>query len=276
MRACYDLRRCPPTYDVVAFLAHLDIERRSRGVHEIDLYFRSGPVGGFRRDNLWPHTTEERVHMREEVLKPLCCMLPGVRLQEGEPPDDAWGLGHYVIGLPGILGALRAGCRPLRAPLQSETVPGLVTFTLREAEHHRLRNSRVDEWVAAAEVLRRQGLRVEIVRDTARCRQSLPDRTHSCGTAAWYLPARANLYASAELNVGISNGPMWMAIFMDVPVVMLRPTTNEAQGCYDDRFFISCGMRPGEQLPTSPPYQRLVWEEDTRDNIVRAVDGALG
>jgi hypothetical protein len=89
------------------------------------------------------------------------------------------------------------------------------------------------------------------------------------------LALRASLYAEAKLNVGISNGPMWMAIFMDAPTLMLRPTTNEAGGCYDDRFFAEHGIKRGEQLPNSPPHQRLVWEEDTCDMIVRSVEEML-
>jgi len=68
---------------------------------------------------------------------------------------------------------------------------------------------------------------------------------------------------------------MWMSIFMDAPTLMLRPTTNKAGGCYDDRFYTRCGIPPGSQLPTSPRYQELVWMDDLYENIVTATLGAL-
>ena len=79
------------------------------------------------------------------------------------------------------------------------------------------------------------------------------------------------MYASAALNLGINNGPMWMAISMDVPVIMFRPTTNKAGMCFDDKFFRTNGLPPGSQLPTSPDYQKLVWEDDKADLIVKEV-----
>ncbi|MDO8616899.1 MAG: hypothetical protein Q7T33_14385 [Dehalococcoidia bacterium] len=266
MIACYDLARCPPTYDVVAFLALLEIERLRLGEEHVDLHILPGPAGGFRADSHWPRTIEERVHLRENVLVPLCRLLPSVRSVEVrlDRKVDGWGKGEYLVGLPAILRALRGGSRPLRGErlLKHELDSRLLTFTLREAEHHSLRNSRTAEWQDAASVLGMRGRGdVIILRD------------HRVEPIE--LAARAALYTRAALNIGISNGPMWMAIFMDAPVLMLRPTTNAASGCYDDRFYARCGLPRGSQLPTSPPHQRLVWEEDTRENIVRGVEEML-
>jgi ADP-heptose:LPS heptosyltransferase len=149
-----------------------------------------------------------------------------------------------------------------------------VTLTLREAVHHPLRNSRGEEWVRAAAALRERGVDVVVVRDTAQASEPLVGAATSA-SASLSIEHRAELYASAALNVGINNGPMWMAVLMDVPVLMLRPTTNSARGGYDDKFYARCGVPRGSQLPTSPSYQRLVWEEDYCDNIVRAVEEAL-
>ena len=278
MIACYDLARCPPTYDVVAFLAHAELERVRRGEKYIDLYVMPGPVGGFRQDNLWPPTIEERVQLREHVLVPLCALLPSVRRMHvlsdrGPLPLDAFGVGKYIISLPAIVSALGEGCRPLRAAL-AMAKGDYITFTLREAKHHPLRNSRVAEWVAAARTLERDGLVVIIVRDTLRVDDQITG-ARVCYGAAKSLQERAQLYAGAVLNVGICNGPMWMAVFMDAPVLMLRPTTNAARGCYDDGFYARHGVARGAQLPTSPPHQRLVWEDDTRECIVAAVKAML-
>ncbi len=275
MIACYDLARCPPTYDVVAFLAHAELERQRRGGGHIELHILPGQNSGFRRDSLWPRTVEERVRVREHVLVPLCHLLPSIKEihVDARRGAEGFGAGEYLISLPAIMRALEQGCRPLRAA--PDMARGdYVTFTLREAEHHALRNSRVDEWVAAARTLERAGRTVVIVRDTARADEQLIGMRVSRG-AAKSLQERAQLYAGAVLNVGVSNGPMWLSIFMGAPTLMLRPTTNSAGGCYDDRFYARYGLARGTQLPTSPPHQRLVWEADTRECIVRAVEEML-
>ena len=82
MIACYDLMHCPPTYDVVAFLALAERQRMRLGETHVDLHILPGPLGGFRQDLLWPHSIVERVDLREKVLVPLCWLLPAVRSVE--------------------------------------------------------------------------------------------------------------------------------------------------------------------------------------------------
>lgn len=276
MIACYDLARCPPTYDVVAFLAHAELARLRAGEEHIDLHILPGPAGGFRMDSLWPRTIEEREQMRDRVLAPLCHMLPSVKVVSVDKQrEGAYGYGRdqYLISLPAILSALREGCRPLRA--SPDMAKGdYITLTLREAAHHPLRNSRVDEWIAAARILESSKREVIIVRDTRRADEQIAGARVSYA-APRSIQERARLYAGAALNVGICNGPMWMSIFMGAPTLMLRPTTHEAGGCYDDFFYKKCGLPRGSQLPSSPSNQRLCWEDDSRENIVRAVEEML-
>ena len=273
MLAVYDLECNPPTYDVVAFLALAEIERKRLGDEYIDLHILPGPVGGFRRDSLWPRSIEERVALRENVLVPICHLLPSVRSVTVH--DDraycfggVFGYGQRKISFPAMMEAFKAGSRPLRTthwPVPSK----LITLTLREAEHHPLRNSQVHEWVAAADELEGLGYEVTIIRDTLKGVEPLGKCTVSY--AACDLGNRAWLYANSVLNIGISNGPMWMALFMDVPTLMLRPCEAGPSG-YTAKYFERCGVPKNGQLPTSPPYQRLVWKDDTCENIVQAVE----
>lgn len=281
MIACYDLARNPPTYDVVAFLALAEAERARRGDDSLAIMLCPGPNGGFRRDSVWPQSVEVRSRLLMDVVVPLIRMLPSasgieIRSSRDEVPACAWGVNTYSVGLPKIVEALRAGSRPLRAtdPRRMTYLKDYVTITLREAEHHPLRNSCVHEWLAASFEIEEMGYPVIFVRDTARYDQNLGARV--CPAASLRVADRAALYAGAAMNMGISNGPMWMSIFMSAPTLMLRPTTNAAGGCYDDAFFARWGLRRGEQLPTSPPHQRLVWEDDTRESIVRAFREMMG
>lgn len=273
MIACYDLKRCPPTYDAIAFIALAEAERLRRQAPHVRFFILPGDRHGFRNDLLWPQPIEERIKLRENVLVPLFSLLPSATACEvlnTRPPEltEAYGFNQYSVGLPNLLRALAEGQRPLRA-VGARRDSKLVTITLREAAHHAKRNSDVDAWIVAALVLRERGYRVVFVRDTQKAGEAIPT-FETDAAAATTLNARARLYASAYLNLGISNGPLWMALFMDAPVLMLRPTTNAAGGCYDDRFFKTCGLEKGSQLPNTPLHQRLVWEDDTKGNILVA------
>jgi len=277
MIGCYDLQCCPPTYDVVAFLALLELERLRLGEERADVHILPGPVGGFRADSLWPRGVEERVALRERVLVPICRMLPSARsvTVRADRSVSGWAKAGRRISLPAIVEALRGSSRPLRARGAPVIGGDYITFTLREAHHHVQRNSRTEEWaLAAREIEQRLGTKVIVVRDTTRA-DDLLEGVGTDNVAAVDLAHRAALYSRARLNVGICNGPMWMAIFMDAPVLMLRPTTNTTHGVYDDRFYARCGLPRGSQLPTSPPHQRLAWEEDYRANIVAVVEDML-
>lgn len=279
LTAVYDLARCPPTYDVVAFLALVEAERLGRSKDDVDLHILPGPVQGFRGDSLWPRYIDDRRRLVADVLEPICYLLPSLRAltaHNDRPRDLAgcFGHGQYLISLPNIVKALKAGSRPLRSPLPRERDPKLITITLREAEHWPLRNSNFLGWVIAAERLQARGYRVVVIRDTRMASEEIRGVTTS-PEAALYMFRRAELYSRALVNMGISNGPMWLSIMMDAPTLMLRPTTNGAGGCFTDEFFAQYGVPKGSQLPTSPPYQYLVWEHDTPEAILRSFDEML-
>ena len=276
MLAVYDLECNPPTYDVVAFLALAEIERKRLGDEYIDLHILPGPVGGFRRDSLWPRSIEERVALRENVLVPICHLLPSVRSVEVHSNraycfGGVFGYGQRKISFPAMMEAFKAGSRPLKPITHCVKEPRLITLTLREAEHHPLRNSQLEEWLAAYAELVQRGWTVVVIRDTIKVGAVLPGAVIESPNASLNLHVRSQFYQRAVLNVGISNGPMWMALFMDVPTLMLRPCEAGPSG-YTAKYFERCGVPKNGQLPTSPPYQRLVWKDDTCENIVQAVE----
>lgn len=273
MIACYDLKHCPPTYDIVAFLMLAEGERRRRGEGFIDLHIAPGPVGGFRGDGLWPYSIAERRDLLKNIAVPMCEMLPtanGVTVHQ-ERPDfkGEYGFNEYRISLDNIVHGLATGGRCLRAGQSVQKEMDLVTITLREADHWPMRNSLVNQWLSAATQLKLSGFRVVIVRDTIRAHDLIPG-FETDPKASTDLHARAKLYSSAFVNMGISNGPMWFALALDVPVIMLRPTTETTAGPFNSDFFRERGLPPGTQPPNAPRHQRLVWKEDTASDIVDA------
>lgn len=69
------------------------------------------------------------------------------------------------------------------------------------------------------------------------------------------LHERMALYAGAEQNFGVPNGPLHLALLSDHPVMMFD--CQKSAGGY-----AKCGMEFGSQCPWSGPHQRLIWEPD--------------
>jgi hypothetical protein len=280
LHACYDLARSPPTYDFAAFLCQVEIERLARGDRDIEIVFAPGPVGGFRDDALWPRSIEEREALFWRVALPMCRLLPRCRsvrrlASRDQVGADCFGFDRVLHGLRSQAAACARGVRPLRAYMPVRTNDRLVTITLREAEHWPERNSNVSAWIAAASEIERCGFDVVVIRDTLFGRDGLPSVT--CDPRAPFdLHYRAELYAAAKVNLGVSNGPLWMALAMDAPVAMLRPVCDRAGGMASAGQFASCGIRRGGQMPGAPDWQRLVWSGDNTDEILAAFDDFVG
>ncbi len=271
--AYYDLSCSPPTYDIISFLGEVERERRIRGEEEVAITFLPGPIGGFRADTLWPHSIPERIRMRDRVARPICRLLPSVQsvtVADTRIGHNGFGAGKALYGMWRQVAAMRDDIRPLRAiEPRWESKDRLVTITLRESEHWPERNSNVGDWAAAALWLEEDGWDVIIVRDTFTAREKIGNLSTDA-MASESITARARLYTSAAVNMFISNGPAWLALALDVPVVMLRPVNDFLRGPFGSEAFAANGVEYGAQIPGAPPYQRLVWTDDTADNIMAA------
>lgn len=270
----YDLSGAPPTYDIVAFLSHVEAERIRRREDKVQINILPGPAGGFRSDNFWPRDLDTRRLMLNRVALPMAGMLPSAdvycldkRPPMPEPNSIGWGRPPY--GLAVHVKALRAGIRPLREQKVEWGNKPLVTITLREAEHWPQRNSNLAEWIEAYHQIKALGFDVVVIRDTAKCEEPLPEGVGTNHRAAWQLNQRAILYNSAVANLGVNNGPLWMAIALDAPVLMFKPTV-ESHASSTKSYFQRCGIPVGGQYPNAPAHHRIVWAEDTAAVIVEA------
>ena len=277
LTACYDLAWSPPTYDAVAFILHAEAVRVKLNEAHLKIIILPGPNGGFRQDSLWPRSIDVRAAMLRDVVIPMCELLPScvsveqfARNNRGVTSKPVIGVGQSLYGLSRMVTAIAAIGRPLRAKLKPRNSK-LVTITLRECEHWPARNSNVKEWLAAASTIQNLGFHVTFVRDSYQAGSRF-NLFPIHATASSDLHARASLYSSAFCNLFVSNGPAWLAIALDAPVLMLKPTTESLGGCYGGGYLASCGLSPNTQLPNSPIYQRIVWQDDNAANIVVAFE----
>lgn len=267
----YSLARAPASYDVVAYLCALEAARIAAGEDSVGIYIEPGPNQGFRKDKFWPEDIEIRQIMLNRVVLPMMGMLPSVKYIEllrkstdkNYPFDTTYGLKVQI-------GAMAQGIRPLRARNFLTRKYKTVTVTIRESEHWPERNSDKKEWMKACDDIRAMGYTVIVIPDTF---SHYPDYfgDHITSSAASKnLDLRASLYTSSVCNLFVSNGPAWFALALNVPVLMIKPVTENLMPTCGSEYFKLCGIPIGGQIPSSPAYQRLVWEEDTRDNIVWA------
>lgn len=272
----YDLALCPPTYDFVSFLQHLECVRVERKIARCRVVLLPGPVGGFRRDKWWPHTVAERQALSRNIVMPLARLLPSCvdcsnGMRGDGPIGSAVGYGSRHYGLRVCVNAMRKSGPTLRAP-NPHPDPRLVTITLRECEHWPERNSRLDQWVVAARHIEARGYRVVFMRDTLQAAARI--HGFECNDkAAIDVVVRANLYASAACNLGVSNGPMWLALALGAPLLLFRPV-NEASAnpAVTSAHFKRSGIEPGGQVPGALPSQRIIWAGDDSANIIDAFD----
>jgi hypothetical protein len=274
MRACYDLARSPPTYDVTAFLCQVEMNRRQLGDDRVDIEFAPGPIGGFRQDKLWPPSVDQRERLLWNIAVPMCRLLPAcssVRVLKERAAEACFGDRDILHMLRHQVQAFEQGIRPLRPIVPVARTNNLVTITLREAEHWSERNSNVDEWIVAAEEIEQRGYEVVFVRDTVRADSGISG--FGCNAHASHsVHARAELYASAFVNLGVSNGPLWMAMALDAGVIMLRPVNDKLGATHSAAYFVSSGIPAQGQIPGAPSWQRLVWVQDRASEIVSAFD----
>jgi hypothetical protein len=283
MLTCYyDLGKCPPTYDIVASLCHFEQVRIDRGEQTGKIIFIAGPNQGFRFDEFWPFTIQERHKMLANVAIPMARMLPKFTVEFQDGPCSAVkgsiGYGQRRYGLNVLVAAMTNGIRPLVSPRSLEDAgilkySNIVTMTLRECEHWPERNCDLVEWSVAAKELQIMGFEVIIIRDTLHA-NDIFSYIETCPNASHNIDFRANVYKLAYRNLFVNNGPAWFAMALDAPVIMLKPTIEGLMRTCSKEYFAQCGIPEGEQIPNAPTYQQLVWEDDTTENIVAAFNAS--
>lgn len=281
LTACYDLEYSPPTYDAVSFMVAVEMDRIDRGFDEVEVRVLPGSHNGFRRDGLPPFRIEDRCAMRDEVVVPMAWLLPTCSGSLVAPDrrrpggnvigyeDSRYGFGHKIL-------AARRNLQPFRVPADTPAVGAerpYVTITLRETGYWPTRNSNVAEWLKVAAALQRCGYTPIIVRDTERAHELLDDVENS-PQASHDLIFRAALYAGAEMNLFVNNGPAWLCMFLGAPTLIVKMMSSDAP-CSSEQFFVSHGLRPGSQWPNAKPRQRIGWVDDDCADILREFDKAM-
>jgi hypothetical protein len=253
---------CPLTWDFLPWLIEAEMTRRRLGA----------PAPLHVAFTLQEQAEKDRLPFFENVIRPMVNMLGAVE------DVNAVGGRHKPFYTPmGIVNAAKGGevVPKLYASAEAKATMGLwlhdtkpITITLREVLHHPQRNSNVEAWLKFAGDLQKLGENVIIIRDTRTANEALPGFT-TAPIASYDTQFRKALYEHAKINFCVANGPGVLLTYSESPYlyfVNLKPGDSN-----DERMWaINHGISYGEQWPWASPTQRLVWQQDTYENLCTA------
>ena len=302
LNAFYDLEVCPITFDFVNFLILAELEKRRRKLKNLHVTIVPDSNEGFRDDDS-AFNTPNKIWRLEQVAIPACWLMPEpVRLticrkrsdlsqQFNELSKNIFPLDYHPetprgdFLWSGIAAAAAIGedIPRLRATAQGKAYMAQwlsslgkeikpVTITLRESSHKPERNSNIVEWAKAAKKISSLGFHPIIVSDTENSFNT-PDplfkNFNHCPQAAVNLDLRLALYELCQTNLMVLNGPgvlCWLS--KKASYIMFRMITSNVENS-NLAMLASMGLTPNSNLAIASPKQRLVWETDTSETIVR-------
>jgi len=225
MRALYDLGSYLTSFNVCEWIAQAEAAGATVVVFDIRRM----------RGNKWPHDISMRRFRSICEPMPALIGLPHETFDAGDAPTNA-----HDIATPGgkpLVDFWRSGRRFKR--FRSVLPPGKerYTVTLRKTQRSPLRDSDEAVWRTFAGEI---GARV------------IPDYD----VEPIHLHERMALYAGAEMNFFVSNGPGILCSMSEYPCMMFN--THHAAGSLK-----SDGIGYGEQYPWMLENQRAIWEEAT-------------
>lgn len=247
MTAIYDLCKHPTTFDFASWACYA----RTCGTEKVH-FIIDGPIAQ------WKYPADIAWKRFANILIPLC-KLAGLEYSVGGRIDGktfSYMAGHLnkLYKQLGRIHKLKHTQIPLRSPY--------VTITLRESFRNRFRNSNVAEWEKFRKWLEGKNVDVEV----------LPE----CENAPINLEYRMGLYAGAQMNFGVGNGPMALCVFSEAPYLLLNlcPDPGEERVQYDQKKLLERqGFPEGSQFAFKNDRQLLVYEPDSFENIVLAYEG---
>ncbi len=236
-----------PSYDFITWLCNADLYRQVHGFDEVRVRFK-GQENGFVQN----------------VLRPALKLFP--KMKEGHDSKEQTAQITHMTSFMCEVYRRRKIMPQMKGPLHRGP-SDYVTITLREADYWQSRNSNVAAWLEFAEHLRG---RVIIIRDTAKA----DDPFIGFETSAWAsknLFYRMSLYEGAKMNYFVSNGPVALAQFTKhVPYVCFMKTPPDMDFHRGANLKYHFGIERGEQYPWATQKQRLVWSEDSYEEIMEA------
>ena len=170
-------------------------------------------------------------------------LLPGAALAGLYCKIGTYSPNMMIARAPDLLAWVRAGktFERLKATKKPEDV-ARYTVTLRRNEMAPARNSNEEAWRTFA-----RQIGAYVIEDYV----DQPIHLHD----------RMALYSEAEMNFGVSNGPLAMIGFTDYPMIMFVPKGSAASAT------VKSGVPWGGKYPWMLSNQNMIWEQDNLENL---------
>lgn len=153
-----------------------------------------------------------------------------------------------------------------------------VTITLRESPYRPRRNSHIEAWQKVVDHYAGRDFMFVVLGDYANLFGSpaiTGENVIECSEAVMQLTFRAALYQAARINLFTNSGPAALCYFNpQTRYLSFALGTDEPGVNAEDMRFLH-GVGPGESLPGSGPFQKLVWEPESFEIIRAELDAFL-
>lgn len=309
LRAFYDLAVCPVTFDIANFLVLAEIARLEFGCKSVRLIVVPAPGHGFR--DLSVHSVDHSRHRIMSIIAPALRTLPscsGISIMtdrksaeklvpENGAPVFPYG---YTLDRPtryyswyNTWDKVHEGknVQSLRAPqddlarVEDWLVKNnlqdakLAVITLREASYQKDRNNKIREWGKFCQYLTDKGYQPLIVRDFDKAYDPMPAEFAgypTCDLPNWNLNFRVALYERATVSFFVNNGPWVFGLFDAKVKFMAAKVITESVLVTSTKFRIEMGDEIGKNYRFLQDRQRVVWENDDYDVLVRNFEAHFG
>jgi hypothetical protein len=301
---CLDLDVSPMTFDTASYLAAAEVVRRSRGLKDIFVLIVPGRHAGFRVENPEYESivdTDARAWRLEHIVLPLLFLLPSVSgFQICRNRDDAAFVVRnarhifpdtYAAWLPrqpaerGVRDAARSGhdiwplfrAGPTALKYARKILDAYggcerpVVISLRQHDHMPRRNSDLAAWRDFSAALRSSGFTpiflIDMEANGSGRPADLADEIVLEGPF-WNLSLRMALYELAWLNMAIMHGPMELCWYNEKCRYVVFIPVGVAPQCSPEALREQ-GHDIGSDFSFAKPYQKIVWEGDTKEALER-------
>lgn len=248
--ACYDFSKAPSSWDFTTWL----IIAKANCEGQLKVSFKK--ENGFRNDGL-PDPGKQK--MFDNVIRPALKLVDAIEVEGSgrEFPYTMRLLTEYD-DIPKLIPP-KDYLEDVDRRLKGDKP---VVISLREASHWEHRNSNLEAWLQFARSIDE---RVIFVRDTEKAGDPLGFEISE--RASCDVLYRAALYARAKIVMGISNGPMQLAIFSKTPYLIFGQLVENYNCGTPDWWEKAIGVKVGNQFKWATPKQRLTWCTDSYENI---------
>ena len=294
----YDLKFAPTTTDFGSYLVLCNAVRQSMGAESMGVTIVADQ---FREVSPREKQTPKR-EMRFRVshlLSKLPFLIPEVDSLDitsapltdiklpafpgGYPghPQDLRQIPYHHKNLHSFYGQEGINLRPFRSSEQAKFFidnlfgDDVITISLRASHFKTERNSNLDEWYKVYQELKRLKFRPIVMPDFDDC---MRDRLFTkydweiFEPAAFELDLRLALQEKAINNLGINHGVGVPLIHSDCPYILFKWTTESVNATSVAQHKINYQMDYGDSFKWAAPNQRLIWEADDANIILKELN----